>query len=556
MSASAKKKLRKEQNAAMLTEKQRNEQKEAKKLKIYTSIFLVAIAVVLVAGLVITGVNIYKNSGIVEKNTVAAVVNSEELSSVELSYYYTDIISNTYNDWQTSYGENLSLFLGFMGLDTSLPLNEQSYSEELTWADYFVDLAIEKAKSDSALCAAAEAEGFQMSEEEQMTLEDTLGWLDTYATIYGYPDTETYLRSIYGPGANLESYTEYSTKASLASAYYTAHQENLNIDDAAIRDYEANNYDAFSSFTFATYHVGYTDYLTGGTEGEDGTMVYTPAEEEAARAAAKADADELAKFTSVEELDKAIAALAKNADSQSAKSTVFTDSLYASTSTMYRDWLAEDGRKEGDCTVISNETAVTAEDGSTSEVVNDFYVVLFLSRNDNTMPLANVRHILVSFEGGTTDENGSTTYTDEEKATAKAEAEAILADLTADGTVTDDEFAAAATEKTDDTASSFTGGLFENITPEKGVYEEAFTNWAMDESRKAGDTGVIETAYGYHIMYYVGDGALTYRDYMIRNEISSTTMEEWYNGLLEPVTAEKKDISKLNLDMILSSGKM
>ena len=556
MSASAKKKLRKEQNAAQLTEKQRKEQKEAKKLKIYTSIFMVAIAVVLVAGLVIAGVNIYKNSGIAEKNTVAAVVNGEDISSVELSYYYTDIISNTYNGWQTSYGENLSLFLGFMGLDTSLPLNEQFYAEEITWSDYFVDLAVEKAKSDRALCAAAKAEGFQMSEEEQMTLEDTLGWLNTYATIYGYPDTESYLRSIYGPGANLDSYTEYSTNASLASAYYTAHQENLNIDDVAIRAYEADNYDAFSSFSFATYHVGYTDYLTGGTEGEDGTMVYTPAEEETARAAAKADADALAKFTSVEELDKAIAALPKNEDFPSAKSTVFTDSLYTSTSSIYRDWLAEDGRKEGDCTVISNKTAVTAEDGSTSEVINDFYVVLFLGRNDNTMPLANVRHILVNFEGGTTDENGSTTYTDEEKATAKAEAEAILAELTADGTVTEDEFAAAATEKTDDTASSFTGGLFENITPENGVYVEEFKNWAMDESRKTGDTGIIETAYGYHIMYYVGDGALTYRDYMIRNEISSTTMEEWYNGLLEPVAAEKKDISKLNLDMILSSGQM
>ena len=45
MSASAKKKLRKEQNAAQLTEKQLKQQKEAKKLKLYTTIFVVAIAV-------------------------------------------------------------------------------------------------------------------------------------------------------------------------------------------------------------------------------------------------------------------------------------------------------------------------------------------------------------------------------------------------------------------------------------------------------------------------------------------------------------------------------
>ena len=53
MSASAKKKLRKEENAAQLTEKQLKAQKEAKKLKTYTTIFVIAIAVVLVAGLVI-----------------------------------------------------------------------------------------------------------------------------------------------------------------------------------------------------------------------------------------------------------------------------------------------------------------------------------------------------------------------------------------------------------------------------------------------------------------------------------------------------------------------
>ena len=68
MSASAKKKLRKEQSTSQMTEKQLNEQKEAKKLKIYTTVFVVAIAAVLVAGLVFAGMNIYNKSGIVEKN--------------------------------------------------------------------------------------------------------------------------------------------------------------------------------------------------------------------------------------------------------------------------------------------------------------------------------------------------------------------------------------------------------------------------------------------------------------------------------------------------------
>ena len=48
MSASNKKKLRKEQNAAVLTEKQRTQQKEAKKLKAYSTVFLIVMLAVVI----------------------------------------------------------------------------------------------------------------------------------------------------------------------------------------------------------------------------------------------------------------------------------------------------------------------------------------------------------------------------------------------------------------------------------------------------------------------------------------------------------------------------
>ena len=553
MSASAKKQLRKELNAAKLTEKQLKEQKEAKKLKAYTSIFVVAIIVVLVAGLIIAGVNFYKNSGIVEKNTVAVVVGEQELNSVELSYYYNDMVTSTFNEWKASYGDNLQMFMGFMGLDTELPLDEQEYAEGLTWADYFVEAAAEKAKSDYLLCKAAEAEDFQLPEDEQLTLDSSFNQLELFASVYGYADVDAYLRSIYGTGASSNTYYEYSRNAVIASAYYNAYAEAQVADDAAIRAYEADKFDNFSSFSFATYHLGYTNYLTGGTESEDGTIVYTAEEEVAARAAAKADAELIAKSASVEELDKAIAALPVNEGSLTAKSTQFNNSLYTSTSAMYRDWLAADDRKAGDCTVIEKESVITKDDGSTETVVNDYYAVLFLARNDNTMPLANVRHILVNFEGGTTDADGNKTYSDAEKAAALAEAEAILADLTADGVVTDEEFAAAATEKTDDTASAATGGLYEDITPQEGIYVEQFTDWAVDPAREAGETGIIETVYGYHVMYYVGDDEMTYRDYMIANEIRSAAVETWYNNIMASAAWEIKDTSRLNTDTVLAN---
>ena len=549
MSASAKKKLRKEENAALLTEKQRKEQKEARNLKIYTTIFVVAIAVILVACLAIVGVNYVKNSGIVEKNTVAAVIGDEELNSVELSYYYTDSISSTYSNWKSSYGDNVALFLSMMGLDMSKPLDEQYFSDETTWADYFLESAAERARQDYLLCKLAAAEGFTLSEESRATLDQSMSSLALYATIYGYSDEDAYLRANYGSGADKESYYAYCEKSALASEFYTAYSDNLQIDDAAIREYEADKYDEYSSYSYAVYNISYSNFLTGGTLDENGNVTYSDEENDAARAAAKAAADSLPVCTTAEELDAALAALEMKEDA--AKTcTVSTDVLYNNTGSSYRQWLADSSRKEGDFTVIAYETTATDEDGNEITVVNSHYAVIFLGRNDNTRPLANVRHILVSLHKDDTSSEEHT-HTDEEKAAAKAEAEAILAEFLA-GDKTDESFAALATEKTDDTGSAATGGLYEDITPAKGVYVEEFTNWAVDPTRKAGDTGIIETTYGYHVMYYVGDSDITYRDSMIREDIRTETVSAWFEELLSTTEVTLKDTSRLKKDYVLA----
>lgn len=550
MSASAKKKLRKEQNAAQLTEKQLAEQKEAKKLKLYTTIFVVAIIVVLVASLVIGGVSYYKNSGIAEKNTVAAVVNDREFNSVELSYYYIDLVNSNFTTWSNTYGDSLEMYMNFMGLDINKPLDEQEYMEGTTWADYFIEMALTNAKSDYLLCQKAEAEGFTLPEDMQAELDASLEQLPTYVAIYGYPNIDSYLVAYYGHGATEESYRAYRETTMLANAYYNAYAENMVIDDAAVRAYEAENFDAFSSFTYATYRLTYTDYLTGGTTDEDGNTIYSEAEKEAARAAAKAAAESLSGITDEDSFNSAIAALPVNAD-KDVKCTVFEDSLYSTVSGVARDFLADSNRAVGDFTVLPSETTVTAEDGQQQTVVNDYYAVLFLGRNDNLMPLANIRHILVNFTGGTTDENGNTVYTDEEKATAMGQAQAILDEFLA-GDATEESFAALATEKTQDYASAATGGLYEDITPEQGIYVESFTNWSVDPVRETGDTGIIESPYGYHIMYYVGDDELSYRDHMITEQIRSENLAVWYNEILATGTETLGDTSRMMTGIVLA----
>ena len=550
MSASAKKKLRKEENAAQLTEKQLAEQKEAKKLKLYTTIFVVAIVVVLVAGLIIAGFNFVKNSGIKEKNTVAAVIGDHEINAVEMSYYYTDTLDSNYKNWANTYGDSMSLYMSLMGLDLTQPLSAQTYSDGTTWADYFVDIALSAAQRDYLMADLAKAEGYALSEDSQAMLEQTFDNLPAFASIYGYNNVDSYLRGIYGAGASEETYRQYAERSALASDYYSAYVENLEVTDAEIRAYEADKVDEYSSYSYASYVISYSHYLTGGTEDAEGNVTYSDDDKEAARIAAKAAATSLPQCTTVEELNAAVAALPAS-ETAPAESTVYNDIVFANLNTNVRDWMVDGSRKAGDFTVVPNETTTTDENGVETTEVNSYTAYLFTGRNDNNVPMGNVRHILVNFEGGTAGDNGTMVYTDDEKAAAKEEAEGIL-ELYMMGEQTEDAFAELATANSDDTGSIATGGLYEDIAPIQGVYVESFTNWATDPAREVGDTGIIESTYGYHVMYYVGDSELSYRDHLIREDIEEETIGKWYDEILATGEVVEKDTSALNKDIILA----
>ena len=119
---------------------------------------------------------------------------------------------------------------------------------------------------------------------------------------------------------------------------------------------------------------------------------------------------------------------------------------------------------------------------------------------DKETRYVDVRHILVMVEGGTTDEEGNTTYSDDEWAACEAEAQAILDEWLA-GEATEDTFAALANEKSEDPGSNTVGGLYEDVYEDQMV--EAFNDWCFDESRAYGDYDLVKTEYGYHVMYFV-----------------------------------------------------
>lgn len=118
------------------------------------------------------------------------------------------------------------------------------------------------------------------------------------------------------------------------------------------------------------------------------------------------------------------------------------------------------------------------------------------------LPNVNVRHILITPE----DADGDKVSTDEEKAAAKAKAEELLNQFLSDPS--EQNFASLASEESEDPGSKEKGGLYEDVYP--GQMVASFNDWCFDASRQPGDTGIVETDYGYHIMYFVSQADTYY----------------------------------------------
>lgn len=152
----------------------------------------------------------------------------------------------------------------------------------------------------------------------------------------------------------------------------------------------------------------------------------------------------------------------------------------------------------------------------------------------------NVRHILFLSDR---DEDG--TATDEEKAEAKAKADAILAEYLTDPS--EERFTDLALENSEDPGSVNNGGLYEGVR--QGQMVASFNDWCFDESRQPGDYGIVETEYGYHVMYFVSSDLLwkSTARHQIRKELTDPMVEEIHSAYTAEIDYDKLILAPLPL---------
>lgn len=158
------------------------------------------------------------------------------------------------------------------------------------------------------------------------------------------------------------------------------------------------------------------------------------------------------------------------------------------------------------------------------------------------LPDVTVRHILVIPEQDETDDDGNPTSSDAAWEAAEQKAKDILDEWKA-GDATEDSFAALAQEASEDPGSASNGGMYENVYP--GQMVPTFNDWCFTAERKPGDTDIVKSDNGFHIMYFVKFQDTFYwkanvEDELRYNSYSETT--DAITGSYEAVLTDKADV--------------
>ncbi|AEY66058.1 peptidylprolyl isomerase [Clostridium sp. BNL1100] len=148
----------------------------------------------------------------------------------------------------------------------------------------------------------------------------------------------------------------------------------------------------------------------------------------------------------------------------------------------------------------------------------------FYNSNKDKFYKVIVGHILFL----TTDENNQSTP--EKDAEARKKAEDTLLKVNDPNS----DFAALVKELSEDPGSKETGGKYTVMKNNQFVPE--FENWAVDTSKKVGDTGIVKTSYGYHVMKLMKIYSFT----QLKDEIKSSYIIKKYDDDLNAWRKDKK----------------
>lgn len=283
-------------------------------------------------------------------------IGNHSLTRAEYDCYYNSAV----NSYLQMYGSYVSM----MGLDPNVDLEGQAYpgNDMMTWKDYFDESTVEQITQVKALVDDAAANKFTYDDTEDM--EEFRASVEAGAKEASVSVSE-YYASIYGEYATASLVESMVRESFLSSAYYTHLTEQKAPSEEEIASYYESNKDSYDLVDYRSFYF------------EDASEEGASEEEKAsAMEGLKAQADEMEKRRKggeeFEALCKEYAAEdAKDNYGGETDGSLTEDARNYATPSAATDWLFDEGRKNGDLTVLTDENTGRC------------YVVEFLARKED-----------------------------------------------------------------------------------------------------------------------------------------------------------------------------
>ncbi len=473
---------------------------------------------VILAAVVVLGLAVYNYigddiEGIILRNSIVAETEDFEVNGAMMAYMVNANI------------QSYSSYMSMLGVDFNVSLKEQPCplmaDVNATWFDYFMETTKSQAAEILVFAQGAKDAGISLTAEEQAELDTAVKNIEAEAATYGYPNVKTYLLAMTGNSLKISDIRDCIELNTLANKYYTQLIDSVEPTSEERETYYTENADSFNFVDVYKYNILSSDFEEYD---EEGKLLYNAAEQSKM---AKEYAEELAKIEDIDAFAAAIKAEIEKVNEQRESETKeqFIERKEALFESAY-----------GEFTAVSGLSTAIAEWAKTAEVGDTYvdgvegattYTVYMMAKTPyrNEEPARDVRHILFM----------SDNYADDTKANE------VLAEFIAAG-ATEAEFERLAKEYSDDTTAEL-GGLIENVT--KGQTVEEFENWLFDEERQVGDHGIVKSDYGWHIMFYPGEGDLTTWEVAANNALKNKTADEYLVEKAAGITFNQSAIDRI-----------
>ena len=466
------------------------------------AIFLAAvIAVVATFGVRYYTVPNGKEGKYMNPASVVATVDGQKISIGMYDYYYASIVS--YYEQYASYG--------YYSLDTTKDYSKQYTTDDdgnkISWQKFFETEALKEVEQITTYYSKALEEGVTLTSAQKKTIDKQISTLKDSAS-QNDVSLDQYIK------ANFGTYCSEDTIRIMLEQYYlSANYKGKFKSEAKVTDNDVDKYYNDHKNDYKKIEFYYIASPYDATDDNSKNESIKTAEKIMAKMKDKKSVIALVPEVYSSYIDSQVKSSMEQ-DSTLTEKKAREEAVKSYESNVVTTVSGSDSPFDDKMNtwLFSDDTKVGSKKYYIDESAGYIYIVLKTSKarveEDETYT---VRHILVAPESGSNSSSNTsekTEYTDEQWAAAKKKADSILAKFNKTDK-SEYEFAKLAEQYSTDSASTSSGsndsfgGLYESVT--LGQMVPDFEKWSIDDSRKYGDTGIVKSDYGYHIMFFIND---------------------------------------------------